>query len=137
MKELKYILDTDICIYIIRKRPTSVLAKLQSLSLGEIGISSITMAELYYGVHKSQHQEQNLRALENFLLPIEVLSFDEAAATIYGQMRTALEKNGIPIGPLDQMIAAHTLSLGLILVTNNYKEFSRVKDLHIENWAAM
>lgn len=134
MKRVSHILDTDICIYIIKKSPQAVIKKIREFSPGEIGISSVTMSELYYGAYKSQHQEKNLLALQNFLLPIEILPFDDRAAMNYGEIRAALEKNGTPIGPLDLMIASHVNGLGLTLVTNNSKEFSRVPMLLIENW---
>jgi tRNA(fMet)-specific endonuclease VapC len=127
-------LDTDICIYLIKKSPSSFIKKFSSFSSGEIGISSVTMAELYYGAHKSQHQEKNLLALQNFFLPLEILSFDDQAAIAYGEIRTYLQKKGTPIGALDLMIAAHAQSMGLKLVTNNSKEFCRVPSLLIENW---
>lgn len=135
MKRVSHILDTDICIYIIKKFPQAVIKKIREFSPGEIAISSVTMSELYYGAYKSQHQEKNLLALQNFLLPIEILPFDDRAAINYGEIRATLEKNGTPIGPLDLMIASHVRGLGLTLVTNNSKEFSRVPMLLIENWA--
>jgi tRNA(fMet)-specific endonuclease VapC len=134
LKGLSHILDTDICIYLIKKKPQQVIKKISGFYPGNIGISSITLAELQYGVSNSQHQERNLLALQNFLLPLEILPFDDRAAIIYGDIRTFLEKKGTPIGSLDLMIAAHTKSLGLTLVTNNTKEFSRIPTLAIENW---
>jgi tRNA(fMet)-specific endonuclease VapC len=131
---MKYILDTNICIYLIKQKPESLLKKVLSLTPGELAISSVTVAELYYGVHKSQHVERNLQALNNFLLPLEILPFDDAAASFYGQIRAYLEKQGTPIGSLDLMIASHTVSLGITLVTNNIKEFIRVPNLSVENW---
>ncbi len=131
----KYIFDTDTCIYIIKKRPPLVFHKFQTLSLGQVCISSITLAELEYGVKKSQAQEKNKQALEEFILPLSVLPFDQKAAYFYGEIRAALEQKGTPIGPVDLMIAAHALSLNFILVTNNVREFNRVDGLMIENWA--
>ena len=131
---MKYLLDTNICIYIIKKRPINIVNKFKTLSIGDIGISSITLAELSYGVEKSQYRNQNQEALYEFTLPLEVLHFDEKAAFHYGIIRTNLEKRGLPIGALDLMIAAHAQSLNLTLVTNNTKEFTRIKELSIENW---
>lgn len=131
---MNYILDTNICIYIIKKKPESVLEKLNEKRLGIIGISIITVSELFYGVRKSLFPEKNLEALKNFLIPFEIFKFDFNSAIFYGKIRNELEKGGTPIGSLDMLIAAHALSLNHILVTNNEKEFSRVKDLKIENW---
>ncbi len=131
---MKYLLDTNICIYIIKKQPVSVINKFKRLSIGDIGISSITLAELNYGVEKSQHPQKNKSALEEFILSLEIVSFDERAAYHYGDMRAELEKKGTPIGPLDLLIAAHARSLDLVLVTNNKKEFARVSKLKIEDW---
>lgn len=131
---MKYLMDTDICIYIIKKHPENVLKKFKTLSPGDIGISSITMAELRYGAQKSHYPQKNHNALEQFILSLEVVSFDPAAALHYGHLRTHLEQKGSPIGPLDLMIAAHALSLNLVLVTNNKKEFSRVPQLKVESW---
>ena len=111
-----------------------MLNKFKQFSPGDIGISSVTLAELYYGVEKSSQIEKNRSALENFLLPLEILLFDDQAAIVYGEIRANLEKNGTPIGPLDLMIAAHTKSRGLTLVTNNTKEFVRIAGLLVENW---
>lgn len=132
---MKYLLDTNICIYIIKKRPLEVFEKFKILPLGSVGISTVTLAELQYGVKKSKQQEKNQLALNQFLLPLEILSFDADAASEYGYVRSQLEERGIPIGPLDTMIAAHAKLLKLTLVTNNEREFSRVPDLAIENWA--
>ncbi len=131
---MKYLIDTNICIYIINKRPVEVFNKFKKFQLGEIGISTITVSELQYGVRKSTYRERNQKRLEEFLTPFEILSYDETAATTYGDIRFKLEKKGQPIGPLDQLIAAHALSQGLILVTNNDKEFKRIKNLKVENW---
>lgn len=131
---MKYLLDTNICIYIIKKKPAEVLQKFNSLPAGEIGLSSITIAELKYGVQKSQQPEKNGKALEKFLIPLEIVNFDYKASIAYGKIRSALESKGSPIGPLDNLIASHALSLNLTLVTNNVKEFQRVSDLKISNW---
>jgi len=131
---IELLLDTNICIYIIKKKPLSVINKLQSLDVADIGISSITLSELEYGVSKSTQPEKNKLALTKFLAPIQIASYDDMAAEKYGDIRAALEKSGKTIGPLDILIAAHALSLGCILVTNNTKEFERIKSLKIENW---
>jgi tRNA(fMet)-specific endonuclease VapC len=131
---VKYLLDTNICIALIRQRPAGLLQRLTTLEPGEVGLSSITMAELIYGAAKSSQTEQNLAALEQFLLPLELVSFDESAATAYGQIRAGLEREGKVIGSMDMLIAAHALSLNTILVTNNTKEFGRVLGLLLEDW---
>ncbi|OJV21034.1 MAG: VapC toxin family PIN domain ribonuclease [Dyadobacter sp. 50-39] len=131
---MKYLLDTNIVAYIIKKRPIEVLHKLQSLDWTEIAISSIVVAELWYGVEKSQLKEQNKAALEAFLKPFTVLDFDTKAAMAYASIRADLESRGKVIGANDLLISAHALSHGLILVTNNVKEFERIGDLQIENW---
>jgi tRNA(fMet)-specific endonuclease VapC len=133
---MNYLLDTGICIHIIRKKPTQVLQRITSCAIGDIGISTITIAELQYGVEKSTHVEQNQTALDQFLLPLAVVAFDDTAARAYGRIRAALERSGTPIGSLDMLIAAHALSLQVTLVTNNTKEFSRVPRLRLEDWTA-
>lgn len=129
----RYLLDTNICIYIIKRKPSGVFRHFEGLSIGDVGISSITGAELAYGVAKGG-SEQNQRALERFLAPLEVARFDEAALWKYGQLRARLERQGEVIGPLDMLIAAHALALGSTLVTNNMREFDRVPGLVLENW---
>src|SRR5438105_4543908 len=111
---MKYLLDTNICIYIINERPKEVLARFAKHPVGHIGVSSVTAAELAYGVAKSG-SARNRAALEGFLLPLEVLPFELAAALAYGEVRSRLEAKGKPIGPLDMLIAAHALTLGLTL----------------------
>ena len=128
------LLDTNTCIYLIKEHPPEVLRRFNEYTVGAIGISSITAAELYFGVQKSQRPEANRRALEQFLLPLTVADFDENAAATYGHVRTQLEKQGTPIGSLDTLIAAHALSRDLTLVTNNVREFERVPNLKVENW---
>ena len=130
----EYLLDTNICIYIIKKKPEQVFNRFRELSPGAIAISSITMAEMQYGVHKSSLPKKNQKALEQFLLPLDIVDFNAMAAVEYGKIRAALEKKGKPIGSLDFLIGAHAKSLGLTLVTNNIREFSRIDDLKIENW---
>lgn len=131
---MTYLLDTNICIYIIKKKPIEVLQKFRSYSIGEIGISSISVAELMFGVQKSQYKSRNEHALEKFLIPLIIKEFDYKAALVYGKIRSELERKGEPIGPLDTLIAAHALSLNLILVTNNIWEFKKVSGLRVTNW---
>lgn len=131
---MRFMLDTNICIYLIKNDPPKVLARLKRHDLGDIGVSSITAAELAYGVAKSG-SERNRAALEQFLLPLDIAPFDERAAWYCGDVRSALEQAGAPIGPLDTQIAAHALSLSCVLVTNNMREFQRVSGLAVENWA--
>ena len=119
-------LDTNICIYLIKKKPMALIDRFQGIFPGEIAISSVTVVEMMYGVAKSLHQEQNSSALESFLAPLELVDFDFKAAQHYGVIRAYLEKMGTPIGAYDLMIAAHALSLGLVLITNNEREFQRI-----------
>jgi tRNA(fMet)-specific endonuclease VapC len=131
---MEYLLDTNICIYIIKKKPEIVFEKFRKLPFGSIGISSITLAELQYGVMKSSNPEKNKEALDRFVTPLEIFEFGNDQTAIYGKIRAELERNGTPIGPLDTLIASHAVSLGLILVTNNEKEFQRIPELRLENW---
>jgi tRNA(fMet)-specific endonuclease VapC len=131
---MRFMLDTDSCIALIKRKPASILRRLTALAPGEAGISAITLAELRYGVAKSSKREANGQALDEFLLPLEVADFDEPAAEIYGAVRAALEKAGTPIGPLDTQIGAHALSLGAALVSPNTREFRRVPGLTVVDW---
>ncbi len=131
---MKLMLDTNICIAIIKQKPKDILQKFSAYQVGDICISSITLAELRYGVAKSQYQEKNQAALDEFILPLEIADFDYTAAYFYGDLRVALEKQGTLIGPLDTMIGAHALSLNLTLVTNNTKEFNRIPKLNVIDW---
>lgn len=131
---ISYLLDTNICIYVINARPPKVLARFRRERLGTIGISSITAAELAFGVAKSG-SARNREALEMFLAPLEVLSFDAFAIWYYGELRAGLERRGQLIGALDTMIAAHALASNAILVTNNTGEFARVPELRLQDWA--
>ncbi len=131
---MKLMLDTNICIYIIKNQPTSVLDRLVAFPTEDVGISAITVAELRDGASKSARLERNHEALDEFLYPFEIALFDEPATKSYGTIRSALEKKGRPIGPMDLLIAAHALSLDVRLVTNNAKEFARVDGLEIDNW---
>lgn len=133
---MTYLLDTDTSIYIIKKKPESVLRRLRSEGIEQVALSTITVAELEHGVAKSQRPEQNRLALMEFLLPFVLLDFDHAAAQAYGAIRAGLEARGSPIGPMDLLLAAQAVSRGLVLVTNNVREFKKVAGLRIENWAA-
>ena len=131
---MKLMLDTNICIYIIKQKPVAVLKRFLEYQVGDIGISSITLSELRYGVAKSTRQEKNAKALDEFITPLEVVSFAEEAAHVYGEIRAALENAGTPIGAMDMLIAAHAVSLGIPLVTNNTREFVRITSLNIIDW---
>lgn len=129
-----YMLDTNICIYVINARPAKVLERFKQERMGSVGISSVTAAELAYGVAKSG-SARNREALEMFLAPLEILPFDASAIWHYGELRAGLEQRGQPIGALDTMIAAHALASSTIMVTNNTREFARVPGLRLQNWA--
>lgn len=131
---MKYMLDTNICIFLIKRRPEGVIHKFMEQEPGDIVISSITYAELAHGVEKSTAKERNQIALTMFLSEIPVIPFDDLAAQEYGIIKAELHKRGTPIGPMDTLIAAHVKSLGLILVTNNTREFARVNGLGLEDW---
>ena len=132
---MKYMLDTNICIYLIKQKPEKVLRHFKNHSIGDIGISSITLAELRFGVEKSQQIQNNRQALEEFILPLEIADFDEKAAVMYGAVRAALEKAGTPVSSMDMLIGAHALSLDLTLVTNNVREFKQIKNLNVTDWS--
>jgi len=129
-----YMLDTDICIYIIKRKPRSVLKRLESLQPGQLAMSAITFAELMNGAKKSKRVEANVAKLNELGELIQICPFDQKAAIFYGDVRSILEKKGNIIGSNDLLIAAHALSLDWILVSNNEKEFRRVDGLRIENW---
>lgn len=131
---MKYMLDTNICIFLIKNKPESVIQKFMKNKPEDICISSITYAELMHGVEKSKAKEKNRIALTMFLSEIQILSFDSLAAQSYGVIKADLQNRGVPIGPMDTLIAAHAKALELILVTNNLREFSRVDDLAVEDW---
>jgi len=133
---MKYLLDTNICIALIRQKPNELIKRLTSHKPGDVGISTVTIAELIHGAQKSNLTEQNMTALDQFLLPLEVADFDQNAAVVYGHIRTYLENKGSVIGSMDMLIAAHALSLDVVLVTNNTREFKRVPNLKIEDWMA-
>jgi tRNA(fMet)-specific endonuclease VapC len=127
-------LNTNICVELIRGRAAGVFKRLQQFSIDEVSTSSITLAELQYSVTKSANPSRNAMLLAKFGAPLAILSFDNAAAEVYGLVRGSLERKGTPIGPLDTLIASHALSLANILVTNNQREFRRVEGLPVENW---
>ena len=132
---MKYFLDTNICIYIINEKPKKILRKFERYPVHEFGISSITQAELQYGVAKSKNKITNQDALDEFLLPLTIFPFHgEKLVMCYGETRTFLESKGQLIGPLDMLIAAHALSLDLTIVSNNIQDLSRVPNLKCENW---
>ena len=132
---MRYLLDTNICIYIIKQKPEGVHQRFKQLSIGDIGISAITFCELQFGVANSANIEKNQLALTRFLGPLEIIDFPAGAASTYGSIKKHLFSRGTPIGNFDLLIAAHAIHQGLILVTNNVKEFKRVPGLNVENWA--
>ena len=131
---IKYMLDTNICIYIIKQKPKNIIERFRQAQVSEIGVSSTTLSELEYGVMKSAKSEQNKLALVQFIAPIEISAYDDVAAQHYGKIRAHLERQGTPIGSLDMLIAAHALSQNSVLITNNESEFKRVSNLKIGNW---
>ena len=131
---MRILLDTNICIYIIKNRPPEARKRFQQYDIGDIGVSTITVAELEYGVQKSAAVERNQKALESFLLPLEFLDFDHLAARAYGNIRAALERSGAPIGCMDMRIAAQARAHDLLLVTRNLREFQRVAGIRCESW---
>jgi tRNA(fMet)-specific endonuclease VapC len=133
---MNYLIDTNICIYIMNNRPPEVVRRFRNLELGQVGVSSITVSELQYGVSKSQRQKENQQRLDEFLLPFEIFPYDQTASRQYGDIRANLERRGVVIGPLDLLIAAHAVSRDLVLVTNNEKEFERIQSLKVENWVS-
>jgi tRNA(fMet)-specific endonuclease VapC len=129
-----YMLDTNICIYIIKKRTEHIFKQLQDKRRNGLAITSITLAELEFGNENSMYKEKNKIALMEFLTIIDIKQFDEKAAKEYGIIKKDLKDRKCLIGPFDMLIGAHAKSLGMILVTNNTNEFERIKDLKIENW---
>ena len=129
-----YLLDTSICIYLIKKRPRKVLERFREHSPQDVAISTITLFELEYGVEKSQYRQRSEDALAKFLLPLNLIDLDRSAAIEAATIRAQLEKTGMPIGPYDLLIAGLALSLDMTLVTNNSKEFERIHHLRLENW---
>lgn len=131
---MNYLLDTNICIYLIKQKPPQLLQRFLSFQPEEIGLSAISVAELSFGVQKSAFPEKNHAALELFLQPLEIVAFDDAAAMRYGRIRQQLQARRQPIGAFDMLIAAQAVSLNVTLVTNNVREFERVPGLMVENW---
>ena len=131
---IRYMLDTNTCIYIIKRKPANVIDRFRQIQISQVCISSITLSELEYGVIRSSKPERNQLALAQFVAPMEILPYGDEAALHYGRLRVHLEKHGTPIGSLDMLISAHALSTGCILVTNNVKEFKRVPNIKIDNW---
>lgn len=127
-------LDTNICIYIIKNRPQSVKEKFHKYDIGELVISTITVSELMYGAYKSQYVEKTLKVIESFLMPFEIVEYDYNTSIEYGKIRAFLEKKGQVIGNMDMQIAGHALALDVTLVTNNTKAFERVPYLKLDNW---
>jgi tRNA(fMet)-specific endonuclease VapC len=131
---MRYLLDTNTCVALIRQRPPEVLSRITTHQITDIAISTVTIAELQYGVNKSTKAQQNQQALQQFLIPFNILDFDYAAAQAYGPIRATLEAQGTPIGPLDTLIAAQAVAHSLVLATNNTKEFSCIPHLVLEDW---
>ena len=132
---IQYMLDTNICIYIIKQKPQKVFDRFNTLKVGQVCISAITFSEMQFGISHSSLPEKNQKALNKFLAPVEILDYPAEASPIYGELRTKLQASGELIGPHDMLIAAHAMSQNLVLVTNNTKEFSRLAGLKYENWA--
>jgi tRNA(fMet)-specific endonuclease VapC len=130
---LRFLLDTNICIYVIKRRPESLLERFNS-NASHLAMSSITLAELLHGAEKSSNPQRTLSVVEDFCSRLDVLEYGVKAAQHYGQIRTALERRGTPIGVNDLHIAAHARSEGLTLVSNNLREFERVEGLLLDNW---
>lgn len=138
---MNYLLDTDTCIYLMTehepKKRERIVKHLEAVKPEEtVYLSSISVSELSYGAHKGKWSKANVSLLERFLMDFTVAAFDEQAAKVCGSVRAALEKKGKPIGPLDTLIAAHAVSVGATLITNNAREFTRVTGLHVKNWSA-
>lgn len=129
-----YLLDTNICIYIINNNPKQVVERIKSLKPPQVKLSSISMAEMEYGVSKSRDRERNRQALIHFASAFDIIEFNDNDAEVYGLIRAELEKKGQIIGPYDMQIAAQAISRDLILVTNNTSEFSRISNIKLENW---
>jgi len=129
-----YLLDTNTCIYFLNKSSEKIISQFKRFSPSEINLPSITVAELFYGAEKSKAKKKNWAIVENFVSTFEIVPFDEKSCEIYARIRASLEKSGVPIGPMDLLIASISLSNNSILVTNNTKEFRRIKGLKLENW---
>lgn len=130
---MKYLLDTNICMYIIHDRTHSLRRRLRSMRTGDVGISAITLAELSYGLISSEH-ERSIDTLQRFIAPLIIASYDSSAAGQYGIMLAELRKKGTSVGAMDLLIASHATALGVTLVTNNIRDFRRIPGLRTENW---
>ena len=131
---MKFMHDTNICNYIITRKPPNVMKRFKQTKIAQIAVSAITLSELSYGVSKSSKPEQNQIALAQFIAPLEILPYGDDAAQYYGNLRTDLEKQGATIGSFDVLLAAHALPIDGTLVTNNVEEFIRIPNLKVENW---
>ncbi|WP_295446410.1 type II toxin-antitoxin system VapC family toxin [uncultured Thiodictyon sp.] len=131
---MRWMLDTNTCIYTMKHHPPQVRARLRRLAIGEVGISAIVLAELQFGIQKSQRRAENAAALADFLPYCLVLDWPHEASGVYAEIRAELEAQGTPIGANDLLIAAHAMHLGCTLVTNNVEEFKRVRGLLRDNW---
>lgn len=129
-----YLLDTNICIYIINYSPASVVERIKSLKPSQMKLSSISLAELEYGIYKSRNVERNKKALVDFVSAFDIVSFDDSDAEVFGMIRADLEARGKIIGSYDMQIAAQAVTRDLTLVTNNTEEFQRVRNLRLDNW---
>lgn len=133
---MKYLLDTNICIYSLNRRPPEMLERLRRVGPADVAVSVVTLVELRHGAEKSRDPERAHGKLDLFLAPVRVLDFDREAARAAGRIRAELDRRGTPIGDFDALIAAQAVARGSILVSNNLREFSRVPDLRYENWVA-
>ncbi len=131
---MTYLLDTNICIALIKRQPAAVCERLRKLSPAEIRVSVISVAELQYGADKSQAVEKNHKALSKFLAPFTLVNFDHNCVKAYGKIRADLARAGTPIGPLDTLIAAQAVTHGFVLVSNNVQEFARIPEITLEDW---
>jgi len=131
---MKYLLDTNICIELIRQKSQTLIKRLVACTPGEVAVSTISVAELAYGVQKSTQTTKNQAALEQFLLPLEIANFDQRASLTYGKIRATLEREGNIIGAMNMLIGSHALSMDLILVTHNTSEFQRIPNLKLKDW---
>jgi tRNA(fMet)-specific endonuclease VapC len=134
---MSYLLDTNICVDIIRSKSDSLIRKVISMDSAQLAVSTITVAELEYGVANSSRVEHNAESLRRFLLPISIHDYDDRSAKVYGSVRARLQRQGMKIGSLDTLIASQALAHDMILVTNNMKEFKRVEGLRLENWVEL
>jgi len=129
-----YLLDTNTCIYFLNRSSEKIISQFKRFSPSEINLPSITVAELFYGAEKSKAKKKNWAIVENFISTFEIVPFDEKSCEIYARIRASLEKSGVPIGPMDLLIASISLANNSILVSNNIKEFRRIKGMKLENW---